>query len=396
MDLELTQEQEMVREMVRKFCEAEIQPGVRDYDRREEFPQALFQKMAGLGLLGAPIPKEYGGAELDAISFAIVMEEIGRVCSALRSALSVQTALVELSILRWGNKEQMRRYLPALCRGELIGCFGLTEPNAGSDAAAQQTTAILDGSHWVINGTKVFITNGTIAHLALIFAQTDWSASPPKADASAGGTGRKGIAAFLVEKGTNGFGARAIKGKLGLRASDVAELNFTDCRIAKEALLGQVGEGLHVAMSALDHGRYSVAAGCVGILEACLEASVQYAKGRRQFGKPIGGFQLVQDMIARMSVDLEAARLLVYRVGQLRQKGREVTLETSQAKYFASEAAVRAAGDAVQIHGAYGYVDESPVERHYRDAKATTIYEGTSQIQKLIIGSHLLGMKAFV
>jgi alkylation response protein AidB-like acyl-CoA dehydrogenase len=388
MDLELSQEQEMVRAQVRKFCDGEIFPIVRDYDRCEEFPRDLFQKMASLGLLGAPILREYGGAGLDPIGFAIVMEEVGRVCSALRSALSVQTALVGLSILQWGTEEQRRRYLPGLCQGELIGCFGLTEPNAGSDAAAQQTTAILDGSHWVINGIKVFITNGSIAHLALIFARTDRSASVGKA--------REGMAAFLIEKGAGGFSAKAVKGKLGLRASDVAELNFTDCHAPKEALLGQIGEGLHVAMSALDHGRYSVAAGCVGIIDACLEASIQYAKGRRQFGKPIGEFQLVQEMIARMSVDLEAARLLVYRVGQLRQKGHRATLETSQAKYFASEAAVRAAADAVQIHGAYGYVDESPVERYYRDAKATTIYEGTSQIQKLIIGSHLLGMKAFV
>jgi len=388
MDFELTQEQEMVRQEVRKFCQVEILPVVRDYDRREEFPHDLLQKMAGLGLLGAPIPKEYGGAGLDPISFAIVMEELGRVCSALRSTLSVQTALVGLSVLQWGTEEQKRRYLPGLCRGAIIGCFGLTEPNAGSDASAQQTTAFVDGSHWVINGTKIFITNGNIAHLALIFARTGGSTQSGKGEGES--------AAFLIEKGVRGFSTRAIKGKLGLRASDVAELNFTDCRVSKEALLGQVGEGLHVAVSALDHGRYSVAAGCVGIIEACLEASIQYAKGRWQFGKPIGGFQLVQEMIARMSVDLEAARLLVYRVGQLRQKGQRATLETSQAKYFASEAAVRAATDAVQIHGAYGYVDESPVERYYRDAKATTIYEGTSQIQKLIIGSHLLGIKAFV
>jgi butyryl-CoA dehydrogenase len=296
----------------------------------------------------------------------------------------VQISLVELSLASWGTEEQKRRYLPALCSGKLIGCFGLTEPNAGSDPSGMETTAVADGDHWVVNGHKIWISNGGVAGLALVFAQTDKSKS------------HRGIAAFLVERGTPGFSTRDMHGKLGLRASNTGELILDDCRIPKDQMLGQVGDGFKVAMSALDNGRYSVAAGCVGICQGCVDTSVRYAKARQQFGRAIGSFQLVQDLIARMIVDTDAARLLVFRAGHLKNQGQRCTREISIAKYFASEAAVRCALDAIQVHGSYGYSNEYPVERYLRDAKVATIYEGTSQIQKLLIASHDLGIRAFV
>jgi alkylation response protein AidB-like acyl-CoA dehydrogenase len=383
MNFELTEDQRLVRETIRRFAEAEIAPVAAEHDREERFPRTVLDRMAPLGFLGGPIPKEYGGAGLDYISHAIVTEEVGRADSSLRTTLSVQVSLVELSLLAWGSEAQKRRYLPELCAGRLLGCFGLTEPNAGSDPAGMETTAVKRGDRWVLNGTKTWISNATVADLALVFAQTDKSKA------------HDGIAAFLIAKGTPGFSTRKITGKLGLRASDTGELIFEDCAVSGEAVLGPVGQGFKVAMSALDNGRYSVAAGCVGILQGCVDACTSYAKQRRQFGRPIASFQLVQDMIARMVVDLEAARLLVYRAGHLKTRGRPSTVETSIAKYFASEAAVRAATDAVQIYGGYGYSEEAPVERYYRDAKVATIYEGTSQIQKLLIGAHVLGIRAF-
>ncbi len=383
MDFDLTDEQKMVREMVRRFADEEIAPGAAERDRTCRFPREMIGKMAQLGLLGGPIPKDYGGAGLDFISHAIITEEIGRADSSLRTTLSVQVSLVALSLLRWGTEEQKRCYLPELCAGRLLGCFGLTEPNAGSDPAGMETMAVKRGGRWVLNGTKTWISNATVADLALVFAQTD------------PGKGHEGIAAFLIEKRTPGFSTRPLTDKLGLRSSDTGELICENCAVPEAAVLGTVGQGFKVAMSALDNGRYSVAAGCVGIIQGCLDACTDYAKTRKQFGKPIGSFQLVQDMIARMKVDLDAARLLVYHAGHLKNRGLPDTVETSIAKYFASEAAVRAATDAVQIFGGYGYSEEAPVARYYRDAKVATIYEGTSQIQKLIIGSHLLGMRAF-
>ncbi len=383
MDLDFTEEQRMIREMTRKFAEEEIVPSSRRNDITENFPREIIDKMAQVGLLGGPVPKEYGGSDLDYISHAIVTEEIGRADSSIRTTISVQISLVELTILKWGNEEQKKKYLPQLCSGRMIGCFGLTEPDAGSDAANQSTSAKNEGGDWIIDGRKIWISNGDVADIAIIFAQT------------AKEKGYEGITAFLVEKEAPGFSTRKISGKLGLRASDTAELILEECRVLAGSILGKEGEGFKIAMSALDNGRYSVAAGCVGIIQGCLDLSSRYARERKQFGKPIGSFQLVQDMIARMGVDLEAARLLVYKAGHLKNKGLSSTLDTSMAKYFASEAAVRAATDAIQIFGAYGYSDEHPVERYYRDAKVATIYEGTSQIQKLIIGSHILGIKAF-
>jgi alkylation response protein AidB-like acyl-CoA dehydrogenase len=384
MDLDFTDEQRAVREMARKFAEEYIVPVARDNDINERFPGDIIARMGELGLLGGPVPVEYGGAGLDYISHALVTEEIGKACSSVRTTISVQISLVELSLASWGTEDQKRRYLPALCSGKLIGCFGLTEPNAGSDPAGMETTAVADGDHWLLNGHKVWISNGGVAGLAMVFAQTDKS------------KGNRGVAAFLVERGTPGFSSRDMHGKLGLRASNTGELMFEDCRIPKDQLLGKVGEGFKVAMSALDNGRYSVAAGCVGICQGCVDASVRYAKERKQFGRAIGSFQLVQDLIARMLVDCEAARLLVFRAGYLKNQRQRCTREISMAKYFASEAAVRCALDAIQVHGSYGYSNEYPVERYLRDAKVATIYEGTSQIQKLLIASHDLGMRAFV
>ena len=384
MHLELTDEQRAVREMARKFAEEYIVPVARDNDVNERFPDDIIAKMGELGLLGGPVPIEYGGAGLDHVSHALVTEEIGKACSSVRTTISVQISLVELSLARWGTEEQKRRYLPAMCSGKLIGCFGLTEPNAGSDPSGMETTAVADGDQWRLNGRKVWISNGGVAGLAIVFAQTDKS------------KGHRGIGAFLVERDAPGFSSRDMHGKLGLRSSNTGELILEDCRIPKDRMLGKVGDGFKVAMSALDNGRYSVAAGCVGICQGCVDASVLYAKDRKQFGRAIGSFQLVQDLIARMIVDTEAARLLVFRTGHLKNQGVRCTREVSIAKYFASEAAVRCALDAIQVHGSYGYSNEYPVERYLRDAKVATIYEGTSQIQKLLIASHDLGIRAFV
>ncbi|MEK6677965.1 MAG: acyl-CoA dehydrogenase family protein, partial [Nitrospirota bacterium] len=281
MDFDLSSEQQMIRNTVRDFVDKEVIPSARENDLKEKFPYELLKKMAPLGLLGAPITLEYGGAGLDYISHAIITEEIGRGCSSLRTTLSVQISLVELTILKWGTEEQKRKYLPKLCKGEMLGCFALTEPEAGSDASNQSTTAVLKGNEWIINGAKIWISNGTVADIAIVFAQTDKSKK------------HKGITAFLVEKGIKGFTANKITGKLGLRSSDTGELVFDDCRVPKDSLLGQIGDGFKIAMFALDNGRYSVAAGCVGIIQGCLDACVKYAKQRQQFGKPIGGFQLI-------------------------------------------------------------------------------------------------------
>lgn len=383
MNFDFTEEQQAIRDMTRKFAEEEIAPVARENDIQERFPRDIIHKMGKLGLLGGPVPPEYGGAGMDYISYGLVAEEVGRACSSVRSTISVQISLVELTIYRWGTEEQKRHYLPRLCSGEMIGCFGLTEPNSGSDAASLQTSAIRDGDHWILNGSKMWISNGGVADVAIIFAQTDKSKGP------------KGLAAFLVETKTPGFSSKDIHGKLGLRSSNTAQLFLDDVRVPHDHLLGAVGDGFKVAMSALDNGRYSLAAGCVGICQACVDASVRYAKERYQFGKPIGSFQLVQDLIARMIVDTEAARFLVLRAGHLKNKGIRNTLETSIAKYFATEAAVRIANDAIQVHGGYGYSNEFPVERYLRDARVGTLYEGTSQIQKLIIASQVLGIRAF-
>ena len=390
MDFELSEEQTMIKETAKRFADEVISPVARENDILERFPSDILKKLAAIGFLGGPVPPEYGGAGLDFISDAIIFEEIGRGCSSVRTILSVQVSLVELIILKWGTEAQRKKYLPKLCKGEMLGSFALTEPEAGSDPAGIKSTALKKGSNWVLNGSKTWISTGSVADICIVFARTDPSRGCTP------GQGSKGISAFIIEKNTPGFTSREIKGKLGLRAANTAELFFQDCPVPENALLGKDGEGLKIALSALDNGRYGVAAGCVGIIQGCIDACVKYAKERVQFGRPIASFQLVQDMIARMVVDCEAARLLVYRAGHLKNKGVRNTLETSIAKYFASEAAVRAAIDAIQVHGGYGYSNEYPVERYLRDAKVATIYEGTSQIQKLIIGENVLGVRAFV
>ena len=382
-DFELTDEQRLIRETAREFADREIIPVARDNDRNEHFDLDLVKKLGDMGYLGPIVAEEYGGRGLDYRTYALIVEEVGRGDSSARTVVSVQTSLVCSSIERWGTEEQKREWLPRLCTGEILGCFALTEPNTGSDAANLATRAERTGPGWKISGQKQWISMGNYAKVALVFAQTD----PEQA--------HRGLAAFLVPTDSPGFSSSAIHGKLGLRASDTAELSLDGVEVGDDALLGQVGDGFKVAMSALDSGRYSVAAGCVGICQGCVNASVDYSKERIQFDRPIGSFQLVQEMIADMVVDTEAARALVWRAGWLKDTGQPNTTETSVAKLFATEAAVRSANTAIQVHGGSGYVDDYPVERYLRDARVTTLYEGTSQVQKLLLGRHLTGLNAF-
>jgi alkylation response protein AidB-like acyl-CoA dehydrogenase len=384
MDFELTDEQRLVRETARDFTDKEIVDRARENDRNEHFDLELVAKIADQGYLGAIVPREYGGAGLDYLTYALVVEEVGRGCSAMRTVISVQTSLVCSGILRWGTEEQKQKYLPKLCSGEWLGCFGLTEPDTGSDAANQKTRARRTDSGWVINGAKMWISLGNYAKLAMIFAQTD----PDK--------GHRGVACFLVETDNPGYQPQVIHHKMGLRGSDTAAISLDDVEVPDEAMMGQVGDGFKIAMSSLDSGRYSVAAGCVGICQGSLDASVRYAKEREQFGRPIAAFQLVQEMLADMKVQTDAARMLVWRAGYLKDAGKPNTTETSIAKLYATEAAVSCANTAIQVHGGSGYVDDYPVERYFRDVRVTTLYEGTSQIQKMIIGRSLTGTNALV
>jgi butyryl-CoA dehydrogenase len=382
MDFGLTDEQQLIRETARTFTDREIVPRARENDRRHHFDTELVAKIADQGFLGAIVPRDYGGAELDYRTYGLVVEEIGRGCSAMRTVVSVQTSLVCSSIVRWGSEEQKQTYLPRLCSGEWLGCFGLTEPDTGSDAANQRTRARRTADGWVINGSKMWISLGNHASVALIFAQTD----PEK--------GHRGLACFLVPTDAPGFSTQEIHGKMGLHGSDTASIALDDVEVPHDAVLGQVGDGFKVAMSALDSGRFSVAAGCVGICQGSLEASVAYSKERVQFGRPIASFQLVQAMIAEQRVLTDAARLLVWRAAWLKDEGRPNTTETSIAKLHATEAAQQCSHLAIQVHGGAGYVDDHPVERYFRDVRVTTLYEGTSQIQKLIIGRAETGIDA--
>jgi butyryl-CoA dehydrogenase len=386
MDFELTDEQRLIQETARAFSDKEVAPRAAESARNARFDVDLVGRIAAQGYLGAIVPREYGGAGLDYITYALIVEEIGRADSAIRTVISVQTSLVCSTLLKWGTEEQKQRYLPLLCSGEWLGCFGLTEPDTGSDAANQKTRAVRqDDGSWVINGAKMWISLGNHAKLALVFAQTDPSLK------------HKGLACFLVEtEGQEGFQPQEVHGKMGLEASDTASIGLSDVVAGPDSMLGAVGDGFKVAMSALDSGRYSVAAGCVGICQASLDESVRYATERVQFGRPIASFQLVQDMIADMKVKTDAARLLVYRAGALKDAGKPSTTETSIAKYFATEAACWCADRAIQVHGGAGYVDDHPVERYFRDARVTTLYEGTSQIQKLIIGRAVTGVNALI
>ncbi|HET8651075.1 MAG TPA: acyl-CoA dehydrogenase family protein [Gaiellaceae bacterium] len=370
MDLTLTPEQELIRRSAREFADREIAPHARDWDRAEAMDRAIVGKLAGVGFLA--------GWELDTLSYCLVMEELGRADSSVRGIVSVNVGLVGKTIGRWGTDEQRQEWLPRLGSGEALGCYALTEPGAGSDPSSIATRAERDGDGWTISGSKVFITLGTWAALALVFAQTS-----------------DGITCFLVPTGSDGFSAKQIKGKLGLRAQDTGELTLDGVRVPGDAVLGEVGGGLKVAFSALDNGRISLAAGCVGIAQGCLDASLAYARERQQFGRRIASFQLVQELLAEIALETEAARLLTWKAALAADAGARHTLESSGAKLYASEAAVRAANAAVQVHGGYGYVDEYPVGKYLRDARVTTLYEGTSQIQKLIIGRALTGENAF-
>jgi len=383
MNFDLTEDQIMIRNLMRDFAKNEIIPQAQDDDRNQRFPKEILDKMAPLGLLGAPLPEEYGGMGIDHIAYELMIEELGYASFALRSAVSAHISLFQQTVNRWGTEEQKQKYLTRATKGEILGCFATTEPNVGSDISAIETSAVLDGGKWRLNGNKMWITNGGVADVALIFAQTDKAKK------------HRGIAAFLVEKDTPGFSSTDIHGKLGLRSCNTAELVLKDCMVPEENLLGGVGKGFKVAMSAFDDARLCVAAGCVGLAQACIDASVLYAQTRIQFGKPVGSFQLVQEMIADMIVETEAARLLTYRAAYLKNKGVPSTAETSMAKYYASEVALRAANNAIQVHGGYGFSDEYPVERYYRDVKVATLLEGTSQMHKLIIGRNATGINAF-
>jgi alkylation response protein AidB-like acyl-CoA dehydrogenase len=382
MDFELTPEQEQIRKLARDFCDAEVALGARELDRTEAFPDELLPRLYEVGFLGAPIPEEYGGMGLDYLSYGLIIEELGRTDASIRSLVSVNVGLVSSILLSWGNEEQKQAWLPRLA-SEGLGAFGLTEPDHGSDPSAMETSAQRDGGDWILNGSKMWITNGSRGILTVVFAQTE------------PGSGARGISAFLVPQETPGYEGRPIHGKLGLRAGDTAAITLTDVRVPDDARVGEVGDGMKIALNALDNGRYSLAAGCTGISQACLDAAVRYAGEREQFGKTIAHHQLVQELISDIFLDLEASRALYWKVAWKHQKGERHTIESSVAKTFCSEAAVRNADRAVQVHGGYGYSDEYPVGRYLRDARVTTLYEGTSQIQRLLLGRHLTGVSAF-
>ncbi|MFD6534679.1 acyl-CoA dehydrogenase family protein [Streptomyces sp. NPDC060184] len=383
MNLELSEEQEAVRRLARDFVAREVTPHAAAWDRAESVDKSIVKKLGALGFLGLTVPEEYGGSGGDHLAYCLVTEELGRGDSSVRGIVSVSLGLVAKTVAAWGDEEQKRRWLPGLTAGDLIGCFGLTEPGTGSDAGNLTTRAVRDGDGYVIDGTKMFITNGTWADVVLLFART-------------GDTpGHRGVSAFLVPTDTPGLTRNTVHGKLGLRGQATAELVLEGVRVPASALVGPEGKGFSIAMSALAKGRMSVAAGCVGIAQAALDAAVGYAGERQQFGKPVAGYQLVQELLSDIAVDVDAARLLTWRVADLIDRGEPFATAASQAKLFASEAAVRSANNALQVFGGYGYIDEYPVGKLVRDARVMTLYEGTSQIQKLIIGRALTGVSAF-
>jgi alkylation response protein AidB-like acyl-CoA dehydrogenase len=378
----LTDQQVMIRDVARDFGRREITPFAKEWDQRESLDPSIVSRLAAIGFLGATIPPEYGGQGLDSLSYCLVIEELGRADSSVRGIVSVSLGLVAETILKWGSAAQREKWLPQLNSGEVVGCFGLTEPGNGSDAANIQTRAVKDGSGWRLSGQKIFITNGTWARLAIIFART-------------GEPGPRGITAFVLSLPTYGFQAVPIKGKLGLRAQDTASLYLDNVLVDDDCRLGAVGEGFQVAMSALDTGRMSLAAGSVGVAQAALDAAIAYAGERRQFGRSISSFQLIQELLADSYVEVEAARLMTWRVAEMEDAGLAHSVESSAAKYYASEVAVRVSNAAVQVFGGYGYIEENPVAKCLRDARVLTLYEGTSQMHKLLIGRALTGRNAF-
>lgn len=381
LNFQLTEEQQSVQKVVRKFVDQEIIPYIQEWDRNHEFQPKILKRLAELQLMGVCIPEEYGGVGMDYNTLAIVCEELERGDTAYRTAVSVHTGLNSMTLLQWGTEEQKQKYLVPQAKGEKIGAFGLTEPNAGSDVAAMKTTAVRDGDYYILNGSKTWISLCDYADHFLVFAKTNPTA------------GSRGVTAFIVERTFSGFESRAIKGKLGIRAGNTGELFFTDVRVPVANVLGEVGEGFKIAMAALDNGRFTVAAGACGLIAASLEASLKYCHERSTFGKEIGKHQLVQQMIAKMSANLEISRLLVYKAGFLKNEGKRNTKETSLAKWISCNAAFEAANDAVQVHGAYGYSDEYPVERYLRNSKAPVIYEGTREIHTIMQGEYALGYR---
>jgi alkylation response protein AidB-like acyl-CoA dehydrogenase len=384
LDFSLSEEQQLLKKTVREFAESELAPHAREWDEKQEFPREVFGKLGELGLMGVVWPAEYGGSGLSTLGYAVVMEELARVDAGVALSVAAHNSLCSGHIFLAGTEEQKKKYLTPLARGEKVGCWGLTENSAGSDAGGTRTTAVRDGAFWVLNGSKTFITNGGVADTAVVMAVTDRT------------QGKKGISAFVVERGTRGFRSGKKEDKLGVRSSDTSELVFEDCRIPAGNLLGQKGHGFLDSLRILDRGRIGIAAFSLGIAQASLEASTRYAKGRRQFGHAIAEFQAIQFKIADMATQVEASRLLTWRAAHLRDSGKEHTVQSSMAKLFASEAAVEAALEAIQIHGGYGYIKEYPVERYLRDAKLGTIGEGTSEVQRLVIARELLELRGMV
>lgn len=379
MNFQLTKEQEFVRKMVREFAETEVEPIAAEIDQEHRFPVENVEKMAKYGLLGIPFPTEYGGAGGDHISYAITVEELSRVCASTGVICSAHTSLCCWPIFNWGNEDQKKKYLPDLLAGKKLGAFGLTEPNAGTDASGQQTRAEDKGDHWLLNGAKVFITNGGYADVFVVMAMTDKS------------KGNHGISAFIVEKGDEGFSIGKTEDKMGICASSTTELIFQNCKIPKDRLLADVGQGFKVAMSTLDGGRIGIASQALGIAQGALDVTVEYMKARKQFGKKLAQMQALQFTVAELATEIEAARLLVYKAADMKDKHLAYGPNAAMAKLFAAETAMHVTTKCVQLHGGYGYTKDYPVERMMRDAKITEIYEGTSEVQKMVIAASVLG-----
>ncbi|UTR12240.1 acyl-CoA dehydrogenase [Evansella sp. LMS18] len=378
MNMLFSDEQQMMQRMVRQFAEEKVAPAVKDMEEENEFPYELVKEMGELGLMGIPVSEEYGGAGMDYASYILAINELSRVSPALGVILSVHTSVGTFPILDFGTEEQKQKYVPKLASGEYIGAFALTEPGAGSDAAGMKTTAVKKGDHYILNGSKIFITNGGAAHTYIVFAKTD-----PEA-------GGKGVSAFIVEKDTPGFSVGAKEKKMGLHGSNTVSISFDDAEVPVENLLGKEGEGFKIALSNLNAGRIGIAAQSLGIAEGALQAAVEYAKERKQFGKPIGTHQGISFKLADMATKAEAARLLTYQAADMKQRGVPCGKEASMAKMFASNAAMEVSTEAIQVFGGYGYTTEYPAERFFRDAKVTQIYEGTNEIQRIVISKHLL------
>ena len=378
MNFRLTEDQLLLRRSVREFAEAEIRPHVMEWDEAQQFPMDLLPKLAAVGLTGIQFGEEYGGAGMSAVDYCICIEELARVCPAVALSVAAHNGLCSAHIAMFGSEEQKRRYLPRLIKGEVLGAWGLTEANAGSDAAGMRTTATRQGDSWVLNGAKTFITHGRIGGVMVVMAVTDRT------------KGSRGISGFVVEHGTPGMAAGKKENKLGMRASDTSEVIFTDCRIPHSQLLGEEGQGFVNTLQVLDAGRIGIAALSVGLAQGAYEAARDYAKERRQFGQPIARFQAIQWKLADGATRIEAGRLLTYRAAYLKDRGVRMTRESSMAKLFASETAVKVADDCVQIHGGYGFVKDYPAEKYFRDVKLLTIGEGTSEIQRLVIARQLL------